>query len=49
MELNDKVDLLEKRYQKLENNIDTLTNAIHHLSTIALIFFLLGMIAGFLI
>lgn len=49
MTTDEKISDLEMKYKKLSQNMLTLTNSIHRLASIALICFLLGLIAGFLL
>lgn len=45
----EKIKILEYKYQKLSEDFDILTNSIHRLPAIVLICFLSGLIIGFLL
>lgn len=49
MDSENKIVELEEKYRKLNDDFEILQDSIHRLSSIALICFLLGLIAGFLI
>lgn len=49
MNTEEKISDLEMKYERLSENLFTLTQSIHRLGSIALICFLLGLITGFLL